>query len=95
MTYEAFQERIAERNYSGNEPEWAWPRVGDKVKFIGADRPMYPNYLDMKETARTKLEVGKLYTVKECEVYSSWCSITLEELSYTNFNLTLFEWPVQ
>lgn len=91
MTQEAFDER-----YNGRR-KWEWPRAGDKVKFLGADGDFYPHYVNIIRFAKKNLKVGEIYTVRRCEVYSSWCSVWLEEkgLSDPFFHLQMFEWPVK
>ena len=64
MTEEQFKERYKYRN-------WEWPHIGDKVKFKGADGMFYPHYVNVIQFAKDNLEVGKIYTVRNCEVYSS------------------------
>ena len=73
------------------------PKVGDKVKFKGADGRFYPHFVNVVEFAKRNLKVGEIYTVRNCEVYSSWCRLWLEEegLSDAFFYLDMFEWPVK
>ena len=40
-----------------------------------------------------KLKIGETYTVKECNVASSWCEILLEEME-GRFCLSAFDWKV-
>ena len=76
-----------------------WPSTGDKIKTKDKFQEFfYPHFTDMVEDGMQNLEPNKLYTVKRCEVYSSWCAVWLEELPDTEergdrfFNLTFFDW---
>ena len=77
--------------------ESKWPNVGDKVRFKSADGFFYPHYTNVIQFAKDNLKVGETYTVRNCEVYSSWCAVWLEEkgLSDAFFHLSMFEWPVK
>ncbi len=76
--------------------EWEWPNIGDKVKFKGADGMFYPHHVNVIQFAKDNLEVGKIYTVRNCEVYSSWCAVWLEEIEGDHFfHLSMFEWPIK
>ena len=74
-----------------------WPCKGHKVRFIGADRMFYPHFVNVVEFAKRNLKIGEIYTVRNCEVYSSWCRLWLEEegLSDAFFYLDMFEWPIK
>jgi hypothetical protein len=67
-----------------------WPAKGDKLVC---------NKTELKHWFRSviencaKLEIGQTYTVKECNVASSWCEILLEELE-GSFSLSVFDWKV-
>ncbi len=73
MTYEQFIQ-------NPRHGKWEWPLVGDKVKFKSADRFFYPHYTDVVSFAKENLVQGQIYTVRHCEVYSSWCAVWLEEI---------------
>ena len=77
--------------------DWEWPHIGDKLKFTGADGWFYPQHTNVIQFAKDNLKVGEIYTVRNCEVYSSWCAIWLEEggLSDAFFHLAMFDWPVK
>lgn len=76
--------------------DWEWPHIGDKVKFKGAHGWFYPHHTDVIQFAKDNLKVGQIYTVRKCEVYSSWCAVWLEEIEGDNlFHLPMFEWPIK
>ena len=81
----------------GESRPWEWPEIGDKVRFQGADGMFYPHYTNVIQFAKDNLKVGEIYTVRNCEVYSSWCAVWLEEkgLSDAFFHLQMFEWPLK
>lgn len=81
----------------GDSVKWEWPEIGDKVRFIGADRKFYPHYINIVKFAKDNLKVGEIYTVQNCEVYSSWCAVWLKEdgLKDQFFHLQMFEWPIK
>jgi len=73
-----------------------WPCKGHKVKFKGADGMFFPHHVNVIQFAKDNLEVGKIYTVRNCEVYSSWCAVWLEEIEGDHFfHLSMFEWPIK
>jgi len=81
-----------------------WPTKGDKVKFLTAEGRFYPGFTNIIENAKNKLHMGQIYTVRRCEVYSSWCCVWLEEVEdavddkdslKNGFHLTMFEFPVE
>ena len=70
-----------------------WPCKGHKVKFKGADGMFFPHYTNVIQFAKDNLTVGETYTVRNCEVYSSWRAVWLEEIEGDNlFHLSMFEW---
>ena len=76
--------------------KWEWPHIGDKVKFTGADGMFSPHYTNVIQFAKDNLKVGETYTVRNCEIYSSWCAVWLEEFAGDNlFNLGMFEWFIE
>ena len=91
------EEQFKERYKNAKFRKWEWPHIGDKVKFKGADGWFYPHFVNVIQFAKDNLEVGKVYTVRYCEVYSSWCALRLEGagLSDTFFHLSMFEWPIK
>ena len=90
MNKEQFQQRCPTQ-------KWEWPEIGDKVRFKGADGKFYPHYTNVIQFAKDNLKVGEIYTVRNCEVYSSWCAVWVEGegLSDAFFHLQMFEWPVK
>jgi hypothetical protein len=75
---------------------WEWPEIGDKVRFLGAEGIFYPHFTNIIEFAKENLKVGQTYTVRNCEVYSSWCAVWLDEIKGDNFfHLSMFEWPTK
>ncbi len=90
MNYEQFRERCKDR-------EWEWPCKGHKVKFKGADGRFYPHYINVIQFAKDNLKVGEIYTVRRCEVHSSWCAVWLEGVGLSDafFHLSMFEWPIK
>ena len=54
-----------------------WPNKGDKIK--AAREIKHHWFREVIENSK-KLEIGQWYTVKSCEVYSSWCKIEIEEM---------------
>ncbi len=91
MNKEQFQQ-----TYGESRP-WEWPEIGDKVRFQGADGKFYPHFTNIIQFAKDNLKVGEIYTVRDCEVYSSWCAVWLEGkgLSDAFFHKQMFEWPVK
>ena len=70
-----------------------WPCKGHKVKFKGADGMFFPHYTNVIQFAKDNLTVGETYTVRNCEVYSSWRAVWLEEIEGDHlFHLSMFEW---
>lgn len=67
-----------------------WPAKGDKLVVIRNNIIHW--YKNIIENC-AKLEIGQTYTVKECNVASSWCEILLEELE-GQFCLSAFNWKV-
>lgn len=55
-----------------------WPKKGDKLRFKGVPKFVYPHFTNIIEKAQNKLTVGQEYTVEKSEVYSSWCAVWLE-----------------
>ena len=73
-----------------------WPKVGDKVKFLTAEGMFYPHFTNIIANAKEKLHTGGIYTVRKCEVYSSWCAVWLDELGEDGYcHLSMFEYPVK
>ncbi len=54
-----------------------WPCKGDKIK--AAREIKHHWFCDVIENSKL-LTIGEYYTVKTCEVYSSWCKIEIEEI---------------
>ena len=70
-----------------------WPKSGDKLKFLTANKNFYPHYISIVDFAKKNLVEGQEYTVRKCEVYSSWCAVWLEEFEGDRyFHLSMFEW---
>lgn len=70
-----------------------WPSKGDKLTFLTADGWFYPHFTEVIDFAKKNLSCGREYTVKRCEVYSSWCGVWLEEVEYEHpFHLPMFDW---
>lgn len=93
MTEEQFK-----KSYSTSvlNEDWKWPHIGDKVKFERYLGMFYPYYTNVIQFAKDNLEIGKTYTVRNCEVYSSWCAVWLEEIEGDHlFHLSMFEWPIK
>ena len=65
-----------------------WPSKGDRL--VAKNNQIQHWFRSVIENC-AKLEIGREYTVKSCEVASSWCLIELEELS-GGFSLSAFEW---
>ena len=90
MNKEQFKETYKEHR------KWEWPEIGDKVQFLGADGFFYPHFTNIIEFAKDHLHFGQIYTVRQCEVYSSWCAVWLEEIEGDNkFHLSMFDWPLK
>ena len=76
--------------------ESKWPNVGDKVKFKNAEGMFYPHFTNVIQFAKDNLKAGEIYTVRKCEVYSSWCAIWLDEIEGGHFfHRSMFEWPIK
>jgi hypothetical protein len=89
MNKEQFQQRCPTQ-------KWEWPEIGDKVRFQGADGMFYPHFTNIIQFAKDNLKVGEIYTVRNCEVYSSWCAVWLEKIEGDHFfHRSMFEWPVK
>lgn len=65
-----------------------WPAKGDKL--VAKNNQIKHWFRSVTENC-AKLEIGREYTVKNCEVASSWCAVELEELD-GDFSLAAFEW---
>ena len=61
--------------------------VGDKIKFRESTKHWF---LNREENAK-KLEVGKIYTVKEISVASSSTGVKLEETEELEYELCWFD----
>ena len=70
------------------------PKSGDKLKFLTAEGFHYPCYTNIIDFAKRNLSCGREYTVKSCEVNSSWVAVWLEDEGLTDcpFHLSMFEW---
>lgn len=77
----------------------SWPRPGDKL--VALENPpkwFYPHYTDIVEDGLANIKPGQEYTVKKCNIYSSWCAVWLEELpdrtegEERRFHLSFFKW---
>jgi len=91
MTEEQFKKKFISEVHG-----WEWPHIGDKVRFKSADGMFYPHYTNIIQFAKDNLKVGEIYTVRKCEVYSSWCAVWLDEIESDNlFDLPMFEWPIK
>ena len=93
MTEEEFK-----NSYSSSmmNEKWKWPQVGDKVRFKSAEGVFYPHFTNVIQFAKDNLKVGETYTIRNCEVYSSWCAVWLEEIEGDHFfHLSMFEWPIK
>ena len=55
-----------------------WPTKGDKLRFRGVPKFVYPHFTNIIKNAQDKLTIGMDYTVSKCEVYSSWCAVWLD-----------------
>jgi hypothetical protein len=76
-----------------------WPKPQDKIKAKDVPPDMiYPGYTDVMADAKDTIRPGEEYTVRKCEVYSSWCAVWLEEILDNEkrpdrfFNLSFFDW---
>ncbi len=64
-----------------------WPKKGDKIQFIGAKFAFHSNVLENGK----KLTVGEVYTVADCEPFSSWCMVKVEEFPEDKLSLSFFK----
>lgn len=62
--------------------------IGTKIKYVGAQEYFW--YADIIQNAKDNLKVGNVYTIKIIDLYSSWCSITLEETGDKEYSLSFF-----
>ena len=69
------------------EDDYGFPSPGAKLKYKGTHIFWF---LHSFENAKNNLVVGKEYTLKTIEVFSSWCCITLEETGDTEYSLSFF-----
>jgi hypothetical protein len=76
-----------------------WPKPGDKIKTKKVfPSYFYPHFNCMVKDGYENLKPETEYTVRKCEVYSSWCAVWLEEFLDNEvrderyFNLTFFTW---
>jgi hypothetical protein len=58
--------------------------------LVAAKNNIWHWFRNVRENC-AKLQIGETYTVKECNVASSWCEILLEEIE-GSFCLSAFEW---
>ena len=68
-----------------------FPKVGDKLEFIGVPQFYYPHFTNIGEYARNNLVVGQIYVASKVAVHSSWCEIELEGHGNNFFNLMFFK----
>jgi len=66
-----------------------WPQIGAKIKYKGIHTFWFN---DIIENARQNLEIDKSYTIRTINVFSSWCSITLEETGNIVYSLNFFDY---
>lgn len=91
IAYQTIQERRS-KIVTAQTANGEWPLVGEKLKFKSADGSFYPHYTNIIEDAKRLLVKGDVYTVRKCEVYSSWCAVWLEEIpGEFKFHLPMFE----
>lgn len=64
------------------------PKAGSKVMFTGVNSFWYWSVI---KAAKKLLEIGKEYTVKKCEPFSSWVAVELEEFPGERFSLSWFK----
>lgn len=69
--------------------EIKWPKPGDKIIFKGVNHFWYWSVI---KAAKVLLEIGKEYTVKKCEPFSSWVAVELEEFPGEKFSLGFFDY---
>lgn len=77
------------RYYLPDETMKIWPKIGDKVRYIGV-KPIW--FKEIAENAKNNLEIGKEYTLAKITPLSSWCSVLLEEQGDKLFALSFFEY---
>ncbi len=83
-----------ENPYRNLYPKQNWPKAGDKLT-PKAELPkfVYPHFISIVEDAHENLKPDTVYTVRKCEVYSSWCAVWLEEFEGDRkFHLSFFDW---
>jgi len=73
-----------------DECKQRWPAKGDKLVCKKND---LRHWFTSVVINCAKLQIGGTYTVKECNVASSWCEILLEEME-GSFSLSAFDWKV-
>lgn len=62
--------------------------IGTKIKYVGAQEHFW--YTDIIQNAKDNLKIGNVYTIKTIDIYSSWCTITLEEAGDEEYSLSFF-----
>jgi len=67
-----------------------WPKLGTKVTFKGTTKWFFFN--NILKDANELLEVGKVYTITQLELASSWCGVVLEEFPDKKFSLSWFDY---
>jgi hypothetical protein len=67
-----------------------WPKLGTKVTFEGTTKWFFFN--NILKDANELLEVGKVYTITQLELASSWCGVVLEEFPDKKFSLSWFDY---
>jgi hypothetical protein len=78
---------------TSSDKQKQFPKKGDKVKFISAERMIYPYYVDMIKRAKENLISDKEYTIHDIKVYSSWAAIWIDpENEKEYYNLNLFDY---
>jgi hypothetical protein len=67
-----------------------WPKLGTKVTYKGTTEWFW--FKNILKDANELLEVGKVYTITQLELASSWCSVVLEEFPDKKFSLSWFDY---
>jgi hypothetical protein len=65
-----------------------WPKLGTKVTYKGTTEWFW--FKNILKDANELLEVGKVYTITQLELASSWCGVVLEEFPDKKFSLSWF-----
>jgi hypothetical protein len=67
---------------------YVYPKVGDRVKYLGTRMFWFTNII---KNAEDNLTVGTVYTISKVDIASSWIGITLVETGDLVYSYSWFK----